>query len=103
MSERYSKTQSADAGPGRRRTDWHYLDLTEDEIAAAMARDRDAPLDIDWSDAVIVVPPKKKAISIRVAPDVLDFFKHEGPGYQRRINAVLRSYVEQKQKRGKSA
>jgi uncharacterized protein (DUF4415 family) len=52
--------------------------------------------------AVIVVP-KKKAISIRVAADGLDFFKNEGPGYQRRINAVLRSYVEQKQKRGKSA
>jgi uncharacterized protein (DUF4415 family) len=40
---------------------------------------------------------------IRVDPDVLDYFKKEGAGYQRRINAVLRSYVEQKQKRGKSA
>ena len=104
MSERHSKTQSADASGGRRRTDWHYLNPTGDEIAAAIARDRDAaPLDIDWSNAVIVVPPKKKAISIRVDPDVLDFFKNEGPGYQSRINAVLRSYVEQKQKRGKSA
>jgi uncharacterized protein (DUF4415 family) len=49
------------------------------------------------------VPPKKTAISIRIDPDVLNYFKNEGPGYQRRINAVLRSYVEQKQKRGKSA
>jgi uncharacterized protein (DUF4415 family) len=99
MSEKHSKTQSAGADRGRKRTDWHYLDcLTDDESV----RDRDAaPLDIDWSKAVIVVPPKKKAISIRVDPDVLDFFKNEGPGYQRRINAVLRSYVEQK--RGKSA
>ncbi len=99
MSEKHSKTQSAGADRGRRRTDWHYLDcLTDDESV----RDRDAaPLDIDWSKAVIVVPPKKKAISIRVDPDVLDFFKNQGPGYQRRINAVLRSYVEQK--RGKSA
>jgi uncharacterized protein (DUF4415 family) len=87
---------------GRRRTDWHYRDcLTDDEIVAAVVRDRDAaPLDIDWSKAVVVVPPRK-AISIRVDPDVLDFFKNEGPGYQRRINAVLRSYVGQK--RGKSA
>ena len=75
-----------------------------DQIAAAVASDSDAaPLDIDWSQAVLVVPPKKKAISIRVDPDVLEYFKNEGPGYQRRINAVLRSYVEQKQKRGKSA
>jgi uncharacterized protein (DUF4415 family) len=78
--------------------------LTDDEIAAAVASDPDAaPPDIDWSEAVLVVPSKKKAISIRVDPDVLAYFKNEGAGYQRRINAVLRSYVEQKQKRGKSA
>ena len=100
MSDKHSKTQSADRD--RRQTDWHCLDrVTGDEIAAAI-RDA-APPDIDWSKAVIVVPPKKKAISIRVDPDVLEFFKNEGPGYQRRINAVLRSYVEQKQKRGTSA
>jgi uncharacterized protein (DUF4415 family) len=105
MSEKHSKTQSVGCNRGRSQTDWNYLDrATEDDEIAAIARDRDAaPLDIDWSEAVIVVPPKKKAISIRVDPDVLDFFKNEGPGYQRRINAVLRSYVEQKQKRGKSA
>jgi uncharacterized protein (DUF4415 family) len=104
MSDKHSKTQSAGSNRGRSRTDWNYLDrIADDEVATAIARDRDAsPLDIDWSKAVIVVPPKKKAISIRVDPDVLDFFKNEGPGYQRRINAVLRSYVEQKQKRGKS-
>ena len=89
----------------RSRADWaHVAALTDDEIAAAV-RDGpdDAPLDIDWSQAVLVVPARKKAISIRIDPDVLDYFKSEGPGYQRRINAVLRSYVDQKQKRGKSA
>jgi uncharacterized protein (DUF4415 family) len=105
MSEKHAKTQSAASTRGRSRTAWNYLDrVADDEIAAAIAGDRDtAPLDIDWSKAEIVVPAKKKAISIRIDPDVLDFFKNEGPGYQRRINAVLRSYVEQKQKRGKSA
>ncbi|MEZ5890514.1 MAG: BrnA antitoxin family protein [Xanthobacteraceae bacterium] len=44
-------------------------------------------------------PPKKKAISIRVDEDVLNFFKQQGTGYQRRINAVLRSYMEQKKPR----
>lgn len=63
------------------------------------------PLDIDWSKAVVIIPPKKKAISIRVDEDVLDFFKQEGAGYQRRMNAVLRSYVRQHvpQKRKKRA
>ena len=37
-------------------------------------------------------------ISIRVDEDILDYFKHQGAGYQRRMNAVLRSYVEQKRK-----
>ncbi len=57
------------------------------------------PLDFDWSEAVLVILPKKKAISIRVDEDVLDYFKKEGAGYQRRINAVLRSYMQQKRKK----
>ncbi len=57
------------------------------------------PLDFDWSEAVLVIPPKKKPISIRVDEDVLDYFKKEGAGYQRRINAVLRSYMQQKRKK----
>jgi len=87
------------------RTAWaHVASLADDEIAAAVRNDPDAAtLDIDWSQTVLVVPARKKAISIRIDPDVLDYFKNEGPGYQRRINAVLRSYVDQKQKRGKSA
>jgi uncharacterized protein (DUF4415 family) len=38
-------------------------------------------------------------MSIRFDEDVLDFFKSEGEGYQRRINAVLRSFMEQKTKK----
>jgi uncharacterized protein (DUF4415 family) len=80
-------------------TDWKRLDaITDEEIEASIANDPDRQefKDLDWSDAVLVLPPKKKAISIRVDEDVLGFFKTEGAGYQRRMNAVLRSYVEQK-------
>jgi uncharacterized protein (DUF4415 family) len=86
-------------------TDWAAVDaLTDEEITQAVANDPDAvPIDIDWSDAVLVVPPKKQAISIRVDEDVLNFFKKEGDGYQRRINAVLRSYMQQKAKPKKRA
>lgn len=70
--------------------------MTDDEIAEAVAKDPDAvPIDFDWSEAVLVLPPKKTAISIRVDDDVLDYFKKQGAGYQRRINAVLRSYMDQ--------
>jgi len=87
------------------RTDWARVDaLTDEDIAKAVADDPDAaPIDVDWSDAVLVIPPKKKAISIRVDEDVLDFFKRQGEGYQRRINAVLRSYMQQKTKPKKRA
>ena len=87
------------------KTDWARVDkLTDEDIAKAVAKDPDAaPIDIDWSDAVLVVPAKKKAISIRVDEDVLDFFRKQGEGYQRRINAVLRSYMQQKAKPKKRA
>ena len=50
-----------------------------------------------------MIPARKKAISIRVDEDVLDYFKRGGEGYQRRINAVLRSYMQQKAKPKKRA
>jgi uncharacterized protein (DUF4415 family) len=83
------------------KTDWAVVDaLSDEEIEEAVRNDPDAvPLDFDWSEAVLVIPPKKKAISIRVDEDVLDYFKKEGAGYQRRINAVLRSYMQQKREK----
>jgi uncharacterized protein (DUF4415 family) len=81
-------------------TDWARLDaLTDEEIDASIADDPDWSDDWNWSDAVLVIPSRKKAISIRVDEDVLDYFKKEGAGYQRRINAVLRSYMQQKRKK----
>ena len=34
----------------------------------------------------------RTAISLRIERDVLDWFKAQGPGYQTRMNAVLRAY-----------
>jgi len=81
-------------------TDWAALDaLTDEQIEESIKNDPDWSDDWNWSDAVLVIPPKKKAISIRVDEDVLDYFKKEGAGYQRRMNAVLRSYMQQKRKK----
>jgi uncharacterized protein (DUF4415 family) len=38
--------------------------------------------------------PRKAAISLRLDADVLEWFRAQGPGYQTRINAVLRAYRE---------
>jgi uncharacterized protein (DUF4415 family) len=95
MSEKHIIRVSADdLTPGE--TDWDRVRaLTDEDIAAAVADDPDAaPIDLDWSEAEVVIPPAKTAISIRVDADVLDFFKATGQGYQTRMNAVLRRYVE---------
>ena len=37
---------------------------------------------------------RKEAISLRLDHDVLDWFKLQGPGYQTRMNTVLRAYMD---------
>lgn len=89
--------QSGDRRRGK--TDWSRVGkLTDRQINSAIADDADwAELkNIDWSKAKLVIPAKKKAISIRIDEDVLDYFKSGGEGYQGRMNAVLRSYMQQK-------
>jgi len=39
------------------------------------------------------VPPKA-SVSLRVDADVLEWFKAQGPGYQTRMNAVLRAFKD---------
>ena len=86
--------------PSKGKTDWAAVDaLTDEEIEESIKNDPDWSDDWNWGDTVLIIPPKKKAISIRVDEDVLDYFKKEGAGYQRRINAVLRSYMQQKRKK----
>jgi uncharacterized protein (DUF4415 family) len=79
-----------------RKTDWSRFDaLTGEDIARAVSNDPDAaPIDLDWSNAKIYYPKGKLPVSLRVDADVFAFFKSNGRGYQTRMNAVLRSYVE---------
>lgn len=57
---------------------------------------RDLPEDF-WDEATVVEPVSKQPISLRVDADVLEWFKRQGPRYQSRINAVLRSYMSRRQ------
>ena len=59
----------------------------------------DAPsFDVDptfWQNAVPQARRHpKKAVSLRLDQDVLDWFKAQGEGHLTRMNAVLRSYYE---------
>ncbi len=81
--------------PSRGRADVaRMMAMSEAEIMRTSPPElRDLPEDF-WDDAVIVPPLPKQPISLRVDPDVLAWFKQQGPGYQSRMNAVLRSYME---------
>lgn len=71
-------------------TDWKRLKNMSDE-------------DIDFSDISELddsffreaqwKPPVKKSVTIRLDADVLDWFRAQGPGYQTRINRLLRRYM----------
>jgi uncharacterized protein (DUF4415 family) len=84
-------------------TDWARVDaLTDEDIEKAVAEDPDAAplLDEEWfAKARLLWPQEKAAISIRLDQDVVDFFKAQGRGYQTRINAVLRAYIEAQKSR----
>jgi uncharacterized protein (DUF4415 family) len=52
-----------------------------------------------WDKATVLLPENKQQITLRLDPEVIRFFKRTGKGYQSRMGAVLRSYVEAKSKR----
>ncbi|MFA6018887.1 MAG: BrnA antitoxin family protein [Rhodospirillales bacterium] len=85
------------------KTDWARVEaLTDADIEKAIASDPDAApiLDEEWfKNAEIVFPPGKSALSLRVDSDVLAWFKNQGKGYQSRMNAVLRAYMEAQTKK----
>ena len=79
------------------RTDWERVDAMSDED---IDTSEIPPLDEDFfANAELRLPQKKIPITMRVDPDVLDWFKSFGSGYQTRMNAVLRIYMEGSSKR----
>ncbi len=82
------------------KTDWNKLHNMSD-------------MDIDYSDippldseffkkGELRMPKTKPLISIRLDSDVLEWFKSQGTGYQTRMNAVLRMYMEAHNESAKS-
>jgi uncharacterized protein (DUF4415 family) len=62
------------------------------EIVAAMRRYRG-----------LQKKPKKKLVSLRLDPDVIEYFKKAGPGWQARMNTKLREPVEARRRAVKRA
>ena len=78
-------------------SDWARVDAkTDEDIARDIARDPDAApefTDQMFAEARWVTPVKRTQIALKVDPEVLAFFKAPGPGYQTRMNDVLRAYM----------
>lgn len=56
----------------------------------------DAPELPDWSRAVVgkFYRPIKRPVTVRIDADVLAWLKGSGPGYQTRINGLLRQAMQ---------
>ncbi len=83
---------------GESQTDWARVDaLTEEELEASIDHDEEG--EIDWSTVQVGIPGPKQQLTVRFDTDVVEWFKAQGAGYQTRMNAVLRSFVEAQNKR----
>lgn len=58
-----------------------------------------------WGNAHLVMPEAKERITLRIDKEVVEYFRSGGHGYQTRMNAVLRAYMEaqRSKKRHKTA
>ena len=97
-ADRSTQPSARKRQPSRGRADLRRLrSLTDTEIERTSPPElADLPADF-WAEASVVVPSPKRAISLRVDEDVLEWFKRAGPRYQSRMNAVLRSYMARMQ------
>jgi len=78
-------------------TDWDKLrHMSDADIRAGIDSDPDAKAtDADfWTSAELVMPQRKSTVTLRLDGDVLAWLKRPGNGYQTRINAILRSYMD---------
>jgi uncharacterized protein (DUF4415 family) len=84
---------------GESRTDWKLVKaMSQTEVERLADRD-EGPLPDDWESKVTVgLPPAKQDIHIRLDGDILEWFKAHGRGYQTRINAVLRAFVQTRER-----
>jgi uncharacterized protein (DUF4415 family) len=73
------------------RTDWSRVNAMKDE---EIDLSESPELGADFFKEAVAWPAHKKQITLRLDPEVLEFFRSQGRGYQTAINKVLRRYVE---------
>ena len=77
-------------------TDWEALSrLSAADIRAGIDGDPDARATDEnfWKEAQVVFPKPKRLVTLRLDADLLEWLRRES-GYQTRINAILRAYMD---------
>ena len=74
------------------RTNWARINaMRDDEIDFSDISEQGKAF---FKHAVLRLPQPKATVTIRLDRQVLQWFKAQGRGYQTRINALLRAYME---------
>lgn len=92
----------SDAQAAESKTDWQRLkDMPDAAITLAAEEDADnLPLDDPFFETARRLQPStllkeaKQQITLRIDAEVLEWFRATGSGYQSRMNAVLKAYVQ---------
>jgi len=77
-------------------TDWVKLRrMSPGRIGKGIAADTDAHATDEefWKSAKVVMPTPKEVVTMRLDADLLRWFRQKR-GYQTRINAILRAYMQ---------
>ena len=84
-------TQTASALRTKGKTDFKRLREMRDEDIDYSAIPK---LDVNfWKTDKLTMPATKDRVTIRLDHDLVEWLKKNGSGYQTRINAILRSYM----------
>jgi uncharacterized protein (DUF4415 family) len=99
MSEERIVRFTRDEIPADGGTDWERVRaMSDEEIERNAADDPDnPPLSAEELARLEAVRPEDRAkvpVYIRLDPEIVEFFKSGGPGYQTRMNAALRDHVQ---------
>lgn len=83
---------------GEGRTDFDAVRaMTDEELEASI--DYEDEGHFDWSTFGTKLPESFELATIYYDADVIEWFKAQGPGYEDRINDVLRNYIREQEKK----
>lgn len=90
MTVKLKKTKRRKSRPQPARIAWLHASVEDDLLSLV---DEETGPEARWDR------PRKQKISLRVDTEVVDWFKSRGPGYQTRMNRILRRVMEEGKKR----